>query len=144
MNIVRKLSAALVCLIASGSAFADDIKITDAWAKAPAPGQKVVGVYFTVLSDRGVQLVKVSSTVAKSAELHESKQVNGMMQMRPVARMDVPPKHAITLAPNGAHVMLFDVTKKIAAGDRIPLTITFEDVNKKKTKVKVKALVKNE
>ena len=87
-------------------------------------------------------MVKISSTAAKSAELHFSKTVNGMMQMRPVGRMDIPPKHAITLAPNGAHVMLMDVTRKIAAGDSIPLTVTFEDSKKKKTEVKVKVLVK--
>ena len=42
MNIVRKLNAALVCLIASVSAFADDIKITDAWAKAPAQARPLL------------------------------------------------------------------------------------------------------
>jgi copper(I)-binding protein len=143
----RKLGnwvAALGILLGWSAAMAEDFSVTNAWAKAPAPGQQVIGVYFTLQSERGGALVRVSSPLAKAAEMHFSQVANGVMEMRPVDRIDVPPGQTVTLAPSGTHVMLMDVSKKLVAGDRISMVATFENYRKKKVQVMFKALVKNE
>jgi copper(I)-binding protein len=139
-----KFVCAFLCVVPIVATAAGDFKISGAWAKEPAPGQAVVGVYFTILSSHGGQLLKISSPIAKSAELHSTKIVDGMMQMRPLAHLDVPPNHAVTLLPNHTHVMLLDLLKKLSVGDHIALVATFQDANKKKSVVKFKALVKSE
>jgi copper(I)-binding protein len=134
----------LFCALLASATVAADFKIRDAWAKAPAPGQQVVGVYFTILSDHGGTLLKVSSPMAKAAELHDSRMVKDVMQMRPLPRMTVVSNQAITLSPGGTHVMLLGVSKVFSAGDQIPIVATFENHKKKKMTVKFTALVKNE
>lgn len=60
------------------------------------------------------------------------------MSMSPVKKMDVPAKGELELKPGSFHVMLFDVKKKIADGEKISLTFTFDDGSKVTTEAQVR------
>jgi copper(I)-binding protein len=49
-----------------------------------------------------------------------------VMKMRAVASVDIPPPPATALKPGGYHVMLLDLKEPLAAGQTVPLTLTFE------------------
>jgi copper(I)-binding protein len=48
------------------------------------------------------------------------------MKMRPVAGIDIPAGGEVALGSGGYHVMLIDLARPLAAGDKVPLTLTFE------------------
>lgn len=101
-------------------------EITNAWARA-TPGSAQPGVvYLTVQSPTADRLVSVSSPVAKKAELHTMSMSGTVMQMRPVAGIDIPAGRPVTLKPGGEHIMLLGLEHALKEGQTFPLTLTFE------------------
>jgi hypothetical protein len=131
-------AAALLLSAASLPAWAVDVTITDAWARATMPGQKVSGAYMQIRSDADARLVGASSPVVPRVEVHEMKMDGDVMRMREVQAIELPRGKTVTLAPGGYHVMLMNLQKPIAAGDVIPLRLVIEADGKRQT-VEVKA-----
>jgi copper(I)-binding protein len=46
--------------------------------------------------------------------------------MRPVTGIDIPGGGEVALGSGGYHVMLIDLARPLAVGDKVPLTLTFE------------------
>lgn len=102
-------------------------QIDHVWARASA-GNARNGAAFLTLTGQGSpdRLVGVSSTVAESAELHETIDDKGVLKMRPVAGIALEPGKTVTLAPGGRHVMLMGLKAPLKQGDSFPLTLRFE------------------
>jgi copper(I)-binding protein len=132
------LAAALLASVASLPAWAANISVTDAWARATMPGQKVSGAYMQIQSDADARLVGASSTVVPRVEVHEMKMDGDVMRMREVQAIDLPQGKTVSLQPGGYHIMLMNLQKPIAAGDVIPITLVIESGGKRQT-VEVKA-----
>ena len=62
-----------------------------------------------------------------------------MMTMQPVESIAVPAGESVELKPGGYHVMLMDLRKPIAAGDKVPITLTIRGPGSKEVKLKVTA-----
>ena len=96
----------------------------------PAPLEGGNGAAFlTVLNglDKAVRLASVSGTAAGAIELHETVNDNGVMKMEPHPEgFEIPAGGALELKPGGKHVMLLGLTKPLAVGDSIDLTLNFE------------------
>ncbi len=114
------------CAVSAGEAQAQPVTVKDAWVRAPAPGQKVAGAYMELVSRTDLALTAVASPVAASAELHNTSVEEGVMRMRPVARIELPPGKPVKLAPGGLHIMLIDVKQPLKPGDKVPLTLTVQ------------------
>jgi periplasmic copper chaperone A len=128
--------------IASAVAAADTVQVTDAWARATVPGQKVAGAYMRIVSAVDVRLVGVASPVAGSAEVHWMKMEDGTMRMRAIDALDLPAGQVVELAPGGYHIMLFRLKQPLDAGERVALTLDFETAAGKKLQVPVSAEVR--
>ena len=82
------LSAALLLLTAFGSAVAgnaaEEVVVSDAYARAVPPGQPNSASFMTLTSksDKDHALVEASSPAAEVVELHTHTMKDGMMQMR--------------------------------------------------------------
>ena len=135
------LVAALLASAASLPAWAANISVTDAWARATVPGQKVSGAYMQIQSDADARLLSVSSPAVPRVEVHEMKMDGGVMRMRELKAVDLPKGKTVLLEPGGFHLMLMNLKNPIAAGDIIPLTLVVESGGKKQT-VEVKAEVR--
>jgi copper(I)-binding protein len=48
------------------------------------------------------------------------------MRMREVDAIPVPARGAVTLRPGGLHLMLIGLTRPLAAGETVPVTLRFE------------------
>ncbi len=129
---------AVAASLAAHAAWAANISVTDAWARATMPGQPVSGAYMQIQSDADARLLGVSSTVVPRVEVHEMSMDGGVMRMREVKAIDLPKGKTVSLQPGGFHIMLMNLKKPIAAGDVIPLTLTVESGGKRQT-VEVKA-----
>jgi copper(I)-binding protein len=134
----------LACLFAVpiAASAADPIRVTDPWARATVPGQKVAGAYMRIVSTVDAKLVAVSSPVAGSAEIHWMKMEDGTMRMRSIDALDLPAGQVVELAPGGYHVMLFGLKQALAAGDRIAITLDFETATGQKMQMPVSAEVR--
>jgi len=123
------VSAAALWLVAGGARAA--VEVTEAWARATMPGQKVAGVYMLLKADRASRLVGVRSRAAAAAEVHEMSHAGGVMRMRKVEALDLPANRVVRLEPGGFHVMLFDIGQPLEPGDRVALTLIVEQAGKR-------------
>lgn len=105
--------------------------VTDAWVKTTVPGGSVSAAYMRIKAPSALKLTKVETTIAGIVEIHDMKMNEGVMEMKAIDAIDVPANKLVELKPGGLHVMLFKVKKPINKGDKVPLTLTFEDANKK-------------
>ncbi len=137
-----KLHGLIFSLLLAAPVFAADIKIENAWIREPAPGQKVVGGFLDITSQKGGALIGASSPVAGLVELHEMKMDNGVMLMRPLQKIDLPKGQTVKLEPGGLHLMLEDLKRPLKAGDKVPLTLKIRR-GEKVEKVKVSAEVRS-
>ena len=64
------------------------------------------------------------------------------MRMSAVKRLDLPAGRSVVLEPGGYHVMLMGLKAQAREGDRIPVTLTFEDKAGKRFTVDVQAPVR--
>lgn len=86
-------------------------------------------LYFTLQnqSDQPDKLLRVETEAAGQVELHESVMDGNMMSMQPLEEgIEVPAGGAVTLEPGGKHVMLIDLTRSLATGDEVAVTLNFE------------------
>jgi hypothetical protein len=132
------LSAAILASTFALPAGAANVSVSDAWARATMPGQKVSGAYMKLTSDVDAKLVAASSPAVPRVEVHEMKMDGDVMRMREVKAIDLPKGKTVSLEPGGYHIMLMNLPKPIAAGEVIPLTLVIESGGKKQS-VEVKA-----
>lgn len=125
-KIKMRMPVLLISVLLSAQALAGDIKVENAWVRAPAPGQAVVGGFLDITSAKDARLVSANSTVAGTTELHEMSMKDGVMMMREVQKIDLPKGQVVKLQPGGLHLMLIDLKKQLRPGDKVPITLKVE------------------
>lgn len=140
---LRQLAPAVAGVCFMTAAQAAEVSVQDVWLRQPAPGQSVAGVFLTIRSEQNAALVAASSPVAGSAQLHRMSMDNGVMRMRPVARIDLPAGQTVRLAPGGLHVMLLDLRRQLHAGERIPLALVVNEAGHHAQTLEVQAEVRD-
>lgn len=73
-----------------------------------------------------LRVVEVTAEGVQRVELHETSMEDGLMRMRPVDGVEIPPGEVVTLRPGGLHLMLMGVTRELSAGDELPLVLHLE------------------
>jgi copper(I)-binding protein len=114
-------------LVASAAvAQTNQLEVNNAWARA-TPGKAENGAaYVTIASPTADRLVSVSTPVANKAELHTMEMKGMVMEMRPVAGVDIPGGRPVSLKPGGEHIMLLGLNQPLREGQTFPLTLNFE------------------
>lgn len=128
------LLAVTLSLVGATAVFAQSSAPTvhDAWMREPMGNRTTTGAFLIVENSGAKPLAIVSATsdVSDKVELHEMKMANGMMSMSPVKSIAVPANGKAELKPGSYHLMLFDLKKKTVAGDKIKVTLVFDDGSK--------------
>ena len=120
---------ALPLLLLSLPTLAGDLVVRDAWIRAAPPGAVVLAGYAT-LENRGktkVSVVGAESRAFARAELHTMRTEDGVMRMRPLAALPVPPGETVALAPGANHLMLRSPKRAVAKGDRIVVELVDDE-----------------
>ncbi len=131
----------LVCALPRMTVAAEMVRVEGAWARATAPGQTAAGAYMVLTSDTDAALVAAESAAGRT-ELHQMSMDGGVMRMRPVAKIDLPARKPVKLAPGGYHVMLLDIKQPLKPGDKVPLTLTIRGAGAALSTIKVEAEVR--
>jgi periplasmic copper chaperone A len=105
-----------------------NLRIEHPYARPTPPGARTGGAYFTIrnIGKDADRLLRVSSPVAQTVELHSMTMDGTLMKMRAVSALDIPPGSTVILGTGGYHVMLTGLRQPLAVGDKVPLTLTFE------------------
>jgi copper(I)-binding protein len=102
------------------------VEISDAWARATPGGAENGAAYLTLVSPSGDRLTGVASPAAAKAQVHEMTNDGGVMKMREVTAVDLPPGKPVTLKPGGLHIMMMGLKHPLRPGQTVPLTLHFE------------------
>ena len=103
------------------------VAVTEAWSRATTGAAQTAAVYVTVTATEPDRLIGASTPVAGTAELHQSRMADGVMEMRPVpGGLAVTPGAPIHMAPGGYHLMLMGLVQTLKQGDHFPVTLTFQ------------------
>src|SRR5437868_2121744 len=101
--------AVLVFSSAASLAYAQSVKVENAWARATVPGQTTGSVYVDLTSATDAVLIAASTPVAARAELHSMTMDGGVMRMRGLPRVELPAGKTVKFTPGAMHVMLVDL-----------------------------------
>lgn len=135
------------------------VMVVAACAPAAAPGPKVTveavwgrsspkvadaGAFYMNLKNTGGaadKLIGVKSDACGMAEMHETVDKGGMMQMQPIAgqTIEVAAGATVELKPGGMHIMCMMKKADFKTGDKYAITLTFE----KSGEIKVDAEIKD-
>jgi copper(I)-binding protein len=105
------------------------ISVEDAWVRQIQPTQSVTAGYMKIDNKGRVEdrLLSVTSPAFDAVELHEMAiDKAGVMRMRKFGPLTISPRQSLTLKRGGFHLMLIGPRYAIAAGNDIPLILTFE------------------
>jgi len=139
MKSIFKISLAIASLALAGQALAQ-VDVSQAWVRATVAQQKATGAFLQLRAKRDSRLVEANSKVAGVVEVHEMVMDGSTMKMRAVPALELPAGQLVELKPGGLHVMLMDLKQPIKAGDKLVLTLVFEDkASKQRESVEVQA-----
>lgn len=131
------LAALLVSLAVGGNSLAegiaDMVTVNDPYVRAVPPVVRTSAAFMQLQSSDAVErfLVGADSPAAAAVELHMHTMDDGVMRMRQIPHIHLPPGRTVALEPGGLHIMLFDLKAPLTPGDEVPITLTFEDGSSK-------------
>ncbi|KAA0072852.1 DUF1775 domain-containing protein [Tardiphaga sp. P9-11] len=127
----------------SGMVHAGDLMISTPWTRATPPGAKVAGGYLTVTNGGKTsdKLLGGTFTGGSRIEVHEMSMNDGVMKMRPLNDgLEIKPGATVKLEPGGYHLMLMDLAKPLAKGDKVKAQLQFEKAGKVDVELDVNAV----
>ena len=111
------------------------VTITDARLVLPAVTGNPGAAYFS-LDNQGKDMVAIASvavTGAGKTEIHTA-------DMKAVDHAEAEPRTTLKFEPGQVHVMVFDVSADLKAGNETELTVTFTDGDKVSVPAKIEAM----
>jgi len=148
MNKLISNSILWVVLSFAGTAWAHggsvgDIAVSHPWMRAiPVPAMNGAG-YMIITNNGAVDdcLVEVKANWVAKADIHETRENEGILSMMPLSDgIVIPANSSISLEPGAVHVMLMKTVKQIMPGDRLPVTLVFKYAGKLKVNFVVQSL----
>ena len=136
---MKFVAIATLISLASGSLYAQNVEVKDAWVRASVQGQKATGAFIQLTASQPTTLVGVATPVAGVAEVHEMKTDGDVMRMRALPNgLPLPAGKPVALTPGGYHVMLMDLKATLPKDSTIPLTLVFKDAKGVESRVELK------
>ncbi len=135
--------ASLLLIALPGGAAETSLHIDHAWARATAPGASAAAAYLRIANPAGRPadtLLGATAAVAAKTELHVHQEDQGVMRMRSVVSIPIPPGQAVEARPGGLHVMLIGLAKPLVAGQEFKLTLHFEHAGNIPVPIKVEPI----
>ncbi len=141
---IAKALGLLVVALLSAEAFAHGVSKGDLLIDHPYAVPSLKGVangsaYFRGIKNKGDKpdrLLTASTPVAERVEVHRMVTEAGVMRMREVAGIDLPPGAITSLRHGGEyHLMLMNLKQPLKDGDRFDLTVNFERAGAQTVKV---------
>ncbi len=142
---ITSIAAGALALFAACAAYAHqyqkgDLTIFHPWARPTAEGAPAGAAYLSISNggQEADRLIAAASPAAEKTELHETRDDNGVMKMRPVeGGIEIKPGTSVELKPGGYHIMLIGLKKRLQENEMVPLTLTLAKAGPIDVQVKV-------
>jgi copper(I)-binding protein len=105
------------------------LEVLRVWAR-PVDSAATTAAYFVLVNHEpgAVTLTSESSPIAEAAGLHETMDMGGTMHMSALdAPLVIAPGDSLVLKPGGRHLMVSGLSRRLVAGDSLPLLLNFSD-----------------
>ena len=143
---LRSLLLLLVLIVFSSVTSAVDfqigpIHIKDPFSSVLPPISKNGAVYLTLTNHghHSDQIVGAATPIAERVEIHTHRMEDGMMKMRKVDEVELPPDQEVIFAPGGNHIMLIGLSQVLKEGEHFPLILHLEKAGHVMVKVIIAA-----
>lgn len=129
---MKPLATLLTLFFLASNAWASaqhGIEIHDPWVREAPPTARVLAAYLQLHNhdDKARTLISVESPAFKRTELHRSEEKEGMATMTRVAKITIAAHGKVVFEPGSLHIMLIDPATPLKAGDKVKLTLRFDD-----------------
>ena len=123
------LSTPFLSLNAQADGVTDKITINDPYVRAVPPMVRTTAAFMQIQNSDEVEsfVVDAATPAAGAVELHMHTNDDGVMRMRRIPHIHLPPGKTVALQPGGLHIMLFDLASPLKPGEELPITLTFQD-----------------
>lgn len=110
-------------------ALSAELEISRTNVRANVPGSDNTTAYMLVenLTKEDVRIVGAESNVSEFTELHSHKMDGDTMIMRHEKYVDVDAGESVRFAPNGYHIMLIGLEKRVKHGEQATITLKYDD-----------------
>ena len=117
------------------------VRITSAWVAAVGQTGGDIALPMTIINDgaEADALLRVSCPFVNFSEKHAVDHGEGAPSMRVIRTLPIPANATTELTADGNHVMLLQVREKLAVGDKLTCTVTFQKAGKLDMAVEVRA-----
>ena len=143
MSILCAMVTSLPAKAAANPESSEFLQISDGYLRALPPGQTITAGFLKVrnMSDRGCEITSAKSSITDRVEFHEHLHSNGMMRMRPRARVSVPAGETVDFKPGSLHLMLFDIKPEIEELPDTFITLQTDQCGSYKFPLRIKSLI---
>ncbi len=121
----------LIILCFFKSAYASDsaLLVENAWIAEAPPVSKVMVAYMTLSNpgDELIEIIAAESDNYSSIEFHETVHEDGLAKMMRHDSLKILPKKSLQLKRGGQHLMLFNPTKRLKAGDIVTIQLMMKN-----------------
>ena len=121
------------------AANAGGVTVRNAWMPPASAGQPAAPVYLDIVSERSRRLVEISSPAAASVAIVDRAATDDRTTRTTIV-LDA--RVPLRFTPGSRHLELRDVGNAIKAGDKVPLSLTFDGANDTKTSMIVNVRVR--
>ena len=115
-----------------------EVNVSEAWVRLLPPMSKMTAAYMNLKSDQDDRLISVSSDIAKTIQIHQSKAENGVMSMQQVTNLALPKGVLVELKPQSYHLMVMGLVKPLHKTESYLFTLEFEKAGKLDIQVPVR------
>ena len=136
---VLGIALAFACL---NLAWGQEVAASKAWVRGAVPGQNATGAFMEITATTDSSLVAAASPLAKSVEIHEMVMEGGIMKMRAVKSVALPAGKTVEFKPGAYHIMLIGLTKPLSKGSTVPIELSLQAKDQKRSVLKVNAEVR--
>lgn len=108
---------------------AANLLITEAWIRNLPAVMPVRAGYMSIanVQTQAITIERLTSESFDRIEIHRSIEKDGVMSMQPVHALTIEPNETLQLAPGGYHLMMMHPLKTLEPGNKIIVTIDFDD-----------------
>ena len=146
LALLRRCAVAGALAVSLGASATDapagGVTLKTGWLRPVAAGMAEAKVYVDIASETDLVLVGATSPVARKIELVEVTAKGEQTEAKAVASMPVPGGKTTRLAYLGSHLRLVDITKDLANGNAVPITLAFKKPDGKELTVQFDARVR--
>jgi len=141
-SLIAMLSIMLFASACEKKSTHTDIMVVKPWISEIIPGSTVTAGYMQIMNhtDKDDVLTGVKADISKFVEIHEMSQVDGVMRMRRLDSVPVAQGKSVEFKTGGMHIMFIETTKELKIGEKVPVTLVFQNRGDLAVELEVKSI----